>query len=97
MDNLIINKGDNKEVENALQKRDIVDLHTLIVDGFKGVHDRQDKTNGRVSKNTDGYVKLENEIVELKTKAEFTSKLWWTFTMSIGVIISLASYILFNT
>ena len=48
-----------QQVEKALQlrdiadlKKDISDLKTLVSEGFKGVHDRQDRTNGKVAANT---------------------------------------------
>jgi hypothetical protein len=36
-------------VANELTKEDLKDLRLEMREGFKGVHDRQDKTNGRVN------------------------------------------------
>lgn len=41
-------KMQSKEVIDALQRRDLDDLKKVVEDGFKGIHDRQDKTNGNV-------------------------------------------------
>lgn len=47
-------------VEEALQRRDIDDLNKTLADGFKGIHDRQDITNGRVGKVEEEVEKLES-------------------------------------
>lgn len=48
------------KVTEALQKRDIVELQRAMEEGFKGTHDRQDKTNGKVLKAADDIVELKN-------------------------------------
>src|SRR5687768_8120072 len=39
-----------KGLSNEVTKEDLTELKRLIENGFKGVHDRQDVTNGRVQK-----------------------------------------------
>lgn len=51
-------------VNDALQKRDIEELTKEMKDGFAGVHDRQDKTNGNV-------IKAKEDIAELKRDRAF--------------------------
>jgi hypothetical protein len=52
------------DVNSALQKRDIEDLQKTMESGFRGVHKRQDTTNGNVIKNR-------AEIEELKKWRSF--------------------------
>ena len=46
------------DLTHALQKRDIEELTTKVSEGFKGVHERQDKTNGKVGANGEAIVEL---------------------------------------
>jgi len=55
------------KVEDALQRRDIDDLNKGLLDlaaemkeGFQGVHDRQDYTNGKVTRASEDIVELKN-------------------------------------
>ncbi len=45
------------EVTNAVIVERIEHLCDSMKDGFKGVHDRQDKTNGKVQANTEWRLK----------------------------------------
>jgi len=77
----------NKAVLDALQKRDIEELrkdmqatNNAIVEGFKGVHLRQDTTNGKVLKNTE-------EIAKIKEWRNFEKLTWFLLTTLVGVVV----------
>lgn len=44
------NNRTREAVEEALQRRDIDDLKNVVKEGFRGIHERQDVTNGKVRK-----------------------------------------------
>jgi hypothetical protein len=47
-------------IEDALQKKDIELLAEKMEEGFRGMHDRQDTTNGKVLKAAEDIVELKN-------------------------------------
>lgn len=49
-----------ESVEDALQRKDIESLTNEMRLGFKGMHDRQDTTNGKVLKANEDIVGLQN-------------------------------------
>ena len=55
-------------------------LGEKIETGFKGVHDRQDKTNGNVIRNTEYRLRSTGGITTLK---------WLISTIGVGTIISI--------
>lgn len=52
----------SNEVEDALQRRDIEELTKEVREGFAGVHERQNVTNGKVLKATDDIINLKNDM-----------------------------------
>jgi len=89
-------RKDSQVVENALQAKDIEalthgldTLNSTMAEGFKGVHARQDKTNGNV-------IHAQEDIMALKAKFEYNRIIWYLLTTSISVIIALGSFILFK-
>jgi hypothetical protein len=85
------------QLENMLQAKDIEtlskkieDLNATMADGFRGVHARQNKTNGNV-------IHAQEDITTLKAKFEYNRIIWYLLTTSISVVITLVSYILFKT
>jgi hypothetical protein len=58
--------------------------------GFKRVHERQDITNGKV-------IRANDEIMTLTAKFQYNRIIWYLLTVSVSVIIALASFILFKT
>jgi hypothetical protein len=100
-------KTDIQSVKEALTGRDILDLKASIdtlgqtmAEGFKGVHERQDTTNGKVLKARDDIINNKTEsdkqISELKSEFKYNRIIWYLFTIAVSVIIALASYILFK-
>jgi hypothetical protein len=98
-------KTDPQSVKDALTGRDILDLKTSIdtlgqtmAEGFKGVHERQDTTNGKVLKARDDIIEnktqTDKEISELKSEFKYNRIIWYLFTVAVSVIIALGSYII---
>ena len=87
---------DSKEVQEALQKRDIDDLGRIMDQGFKGVHDRQDKTNGRIEKAEGAITVLEKQNIERVLGRKYEKLIWYILTFSLSVIVGLVSYIIYN-
>jgi hypothetical protein len=86
----------SKAVQDALQEKTISDVQASIVtltkavsDGFTGVHTRQDMTNGKVQK-------AGTDIIALQAKFEYNRIIWYLLTVSVSVIITLVSYIIFK-
>lgn len=80
-------------VKEALSERDmgqvkqqLTGLETQITKGFEGVHQRQDKTNGKVLTSQTDIINLQNEADTLKEKVSFIYKL----ILGIGAAIGLA-------
>lgn len=86
----------NPEVREALQRRDIDDLRTMIQEGFKGVHDRQDTTNGRIGKAEINITELEKVNIRRGVERKYEKLVWYLFTVAIGTIVGLASYIIYK-
>lgn len=89
-------KSESQEVKNALTsqaitdvQKDIATLSTVVKDGFAGVHTRQDTTNGRISTN-------EKDLLLLKEKFKYNRIVWYLFTVTVGALVALASYILYH-
>jgi hypothetical protein len=78
--------GTPKAVEEALQKRDIEELQDTVIEGFKGIHARQDITNGRITTNEKGLAALE-------FKFRYNRIIWYLFTVAVGLVVALSSYI----
>lgn len=55
------NNRTREAVEEALQRRDIDDLAKEMREGFAGMHERQDTTNGKVLKAAEDIVELKND------------------------------------
>lgn len=81
------------EVKEALQKRDIDDLTHELHEGFKGIHERQDTTNGKVLKNIADISELQtwNKLRVVENK--YNKLIWYALTLSISTIVGLVSYI----
>lgn len=86
----------NTEVREALQRRDIEDLRQEIKEGFAGVHKRQDVTNGRIGTAESRIVELEKVNIERRVERKYEKLIWYLFTVAIGTIVGLASYIIYH-
>jgi len=84
------------ETTDALQKRDIDDLKKSIVEGFAGVHARQDQTNGKVLKNTQDITDLQTWNKLRFAENRYNKLIWYILTGSITLIGTLISYIVFS-
>lgn len=66
--------------------------------GFKGVHDRQDTTNGKVVKAGQDIITNRNEtdskIQALRSDFRYNRIIWYMLTTCISIIVGLTSYIL---
>ncbi len=84
------------EVKDALQKRDIEDLVKEVREGFVGVHNRQDQTNGKVLKNIADINALQvwNEKQAIKDK--YNKLIWYLFTVALSTIVGLVTYLLLH-
>lgn len=65
-------------------------LAVSVDKGFEGIHERQDTTNGKVLKANDDITKLSFEF-------KYNRIIWYMLTVSVSVIIALASYILLKS
>lgn len=86
----------NSEVREALQMRDIETLRLEIREGFNGVHMRQDVTNGKVLKAAADIVELEKVNIRRSVERKYEKLIWYLFTVAIGTIVGLASYIIYK-
>jgi hypothetical protein len=85
----------NPDVREALQKRDIDDLRAEIRNGFTGIHQRQDTTNGRIAKAEGNITELEKVNITRLVERKYEKLIWYLFTVAIGVIVGLASFIIY--
>ena len=86
-------KTDPQTVKEALQAKDIelvqkgiTDLTATVKEGFAGIHTRQDTTNGRISTN-------EKELLLLKEKFKYNRIVWYLFTVAVGAIVALITFL----
>lgn len=86
----------NPEVREALQKRDLDDLRKEVIEGFRGVHQRQDVTNGRIAKAESNITELEKVNIRRDTERKYEKLIWWLATTAIGAVVGLASYIIYT-
>ena len=102
-----------REVREALQEKQVNDLQasmsligSQIVDGFKGVHTRQDTTNGRLTKQEETMLiykgevekkfmefeaKKNSDIQSLKAQFKYNRFIWYVLTVTVGIVIFLAT------
>jgi hypothetical protein len=78
-----------QSVTNAILDQKLTTLTETVTSGFKGIHDRQDTTNGRVG-NT------EKEQLLLKEQFKYNRIIWYLLTTAVSICIALSSYILFK-
>lgn len=91
----------------ALQEQTVANLAKQIsaltdqvAAGFKGVHERQDTTNGRISKGETELALMKQQIENDKKLAAEQSKNrvrpWQVLTILLPIIVGLASYIIYS-
>jgi hypothetical protein len=104
----------NPEVREALQGQTIASLQgsltalsDQVTEGFKGVHQRQDLTNGRIATGEKEVALLklqfenEKKIAEQKEllqteRGQARVRLWQIITILASAIVGLASYIIYT-
>jgi hypothetical protein len=96
-------KTDPQIVKDALQAKDIdllqraiADFRSEVKEGFAGVHARQDTTNGKVLKAGEEIIQLKADNIKRDAKFQYNRIIWYLFTVAIGLIVSLGTYLLTN-
>ena len=73
-------RSNSQQTINALVARELSDLNRAVTDGFRGVHERQDITNGKVTKNSE-------EILWLKAAKWYERSLAAVVTALVGLVV----------
>ena len=79
-----------------MQRRDLDDIRNEIREGFKQTHDLQRLTNGRLLKAENNITELEKANIQRFVERKYEKFIWWVCTTAVGVVIALASFILYN-
>lgn len=89
-----------QQVTNALLDQKLTTLTETVTIGFKGVHERQDMTNGKVLKAGNDIVANQSaadlKFAELLATFKYNRVIWYMLTVCVSMIIALGSYIMFN-
>ena len=72
----------------------IAELRGLVVQGFEGVHKRQDTTNGRIGKAEDRLLKLEQAKDNAEGQARGKKASWQLIVTIASLIIAIVAIIL---
>lgn len=83
-------------VTNAVLAERLDTLTKTVSEGFEGIHQRQDTTNGKVIKANDDIVTLQRAQDELKSDFKYNRIIWYFLTVAVSVIVALTSYIIVN-
>lgn len=89
-------KTDTQQMTTALLAQKLDNLVLQTAEGFKTTHEKQDYTNGKVSKAGTDIVDLQKADEALKAEFKYNRIIWYMFTICVSVIIALASFILFK-
>lgn len=89
-------RGDSQQTTNALVAKALEDLKNQMSEGFRGMHERQDTTNGKVLKGADDVAVLKTELAVLKTQNKNSKIIWYLFTSALGVALVFATYLITN-
>lgn len=91
-----VNFKDMSKVTLDILATELKNLTSEVRVGFKGVHERQDKTNGTLKEHDECIVDLEKEDIQIKAKlrqandkAKNSKMLWITVTTLIAIILAL--------
>lgn len=60
--------------------KDVANLSTQITDGFKGIHERQDTTNGRIGT-------VEKRVDKLEGRGVYEKLIWFLLTTLVGIVV----------
>jgi len=79
-------KKNKQQYSNDVLLEKIQNIDEKLDRGFKGVHDRQDETNGKVKENTEHRIKFESNLAVFK---------WLFGTLGLGNVVMIID-MLFN-
>ena len=71
----------------------IAELRGVVVEGFKGVHQRQDIANGRTGKVEQRVDKLESDNATSKGRSQGRWRLWLVLSTVAGLVIALLTIV----
>jgi hypothetical protein len=89
-------KTDSQQTTNAIIAQSIQNLDAKVTEGFRVTHEKQNYTNGKVTKAGDDIIELQKADLELDAKFKYNRIIWYLFTIAMSVVVALISYILFN-
>lgn len=72
----------------------IAELRGIVVQGFEGIHKRQDTTNGRIGKAEDRLIKLEQAKDSAEGRMRGAKASWQVIVTIATLIIAIATIIL---
>ena len=72
----------------------IAELRGIVVQGFEGVHKRQDTTNGRIGKAEDRLLKLEQARDNAEGQARGAKASWQVIVTIASLIIAIVAILL---
>lgn len=87
-------KDESQETTNALIAQRIEQLHASVTEGFRVTHEKQNYTNGKVTKAGEDIIELQKADIALDNKFKYNKVIWYSLTVSISMIIALSSYII---
>lgn len=87
---------ESQETTNAVLAQALKSLDDKIVEGFKTTHEKQNYTNGKVSKAGDDIINLQKKDADLENQFAYNKIIWYMLTVTISVIVTLVSYIIFK-
>lgn len=77
-------------VTNTVLDQKLIALTDKITEGFKGVHERQDTTNGKVLKSQADIASIQQEMAvkaeSARIKGTYEKMLWFVITTLVGLV-----------
>jgi hypothetical protein len=89
-------KGDSQQTTTALLAQKLDNLDAKVTEGFKTSHEKQDYTNGKVTLAGKDIIDLQKADAAIRAEFHYNRVIWYMLTVTVSVIIALASYILFG-
>uniref|UniRef100_A0A6H1ZKI6 Uncharacterized protein n=1 Tax=viral metagenome TaxID=1070528 RepID=A0A6H1ZKI6_9ZZZZ len=68
---------------------EVKNLAREVREGFRGVHARQDISNGKISKHAGLIANLEKEDIQMKNSIKSGKGMWLTITTLLGIVLTL--------
>lgn len=77
-------------VTNATLDLKLITLTEVVNIGFKGIHERQDTTNGKVLKSQEDIVNIQKDIAiqaaTSRIKGTYEKMMWFVITTLVGLV-----------